>query len=59
LVKGKIKIGASAVTAIGMASDIHHHSITKTVERTTRSFQVNEFGNPNEITTANTTGRIK
>jgi hypothetical protein len=58
-VKGNIKTGTNAVTAIGIASDIHHHSITNTVERTTRSFQVNQFGNPSVIAHARTTGMNK
>jgi hypothetical protein len=56
---GKIKIGTSAVTAMGITSDIHHHSITKTVDKTTRSFQDNQFGSPRVIANARTTGRNK
>jgi hypothetical protein len=56
---GKTNIGTSAVTAMGITSDIHHHSITNTVERTTRSFQVNQFGSPRVIANARTTGRNK
>jgi hypothetical protein len=56
---GKTKIGIRAVTAMGITSDIHHHSITKTVDKTTRSFQDNQFGNPRVIANARTTGRNK
>jgi len=56
---GKTKMGINAVTAMGIVSDIHHHSITKTVDKTTRSFQDNQFGSPRVIANARTTGRNK
>jgi hypothetical protein len=54
---GKTNIGTSAVTAMGITSDIHHQSITKTVDKTTRSFHDNQFGNPSVIANASITGR--
>jgi hypothetical protein len=56
---GKTNIGTSAVTAMGITSDIHHHSITKTADKTTRSFHDNQFGSPSVIANARTTGRNK
>jgi hypothetical protein len=56
---GKTNIGTSAVTAMGITSDIHHQSITKTVDKTTRSFHDNQFGSPRVIANARTTGRNK
>jgi hypothetical protein len=54
---GKTNIGTSAVTAMGITSDIHHHSITKTVDKTTRSFHDNQFGSPSVTANASITGR--
>jgi hypothetical protein len=56
---GKTNIGTSAVTAMGITSDIHHQSITKTVDKTTRSFHDNQFGSPSVIAHARTTGMNK
>jgi hypothetical protein len=54
---GKTNMGTSAVTAMGITSDIHHQSITKTVDKTTRSFHDNQFGSPSVIANAIITGR--
>jgi hypothetical protein len=56
---GKTKMGINAVTAMGIVSDIHHHSITNTVASTTRSFHVNQFGKPMAMAHARKTGRTK
>jgi len=56
---GKTKMGIRAVTAMGITSDIHNQSITKTVDKTTRSFHDNQFGSPRVIEHARKTGRNK
>jgi hypothetical protein len=54
---GNTNIGTSAVTAMGITSEIHHQSITKTVDKTTLSFHVSQFGTPRVMAKARATGR--